>query len=116
MRARPWKRSDSVRVLIGILLLSFSAMMIFDRLPTPRTPAAKALLDALIEAGYFYPMLCGVYAAIGACLVFGRFVTLATLALAPLLILVPLACMLVIEWPSIRPLLRPRAGTSGDGG
>jgi hypothetical protein len=101
--------------------------MVAGRLPPPRTPEAAALLDALKDAGYFYPLIGALYAAVGLCCVSGRFLTLATLALGPmvlnvllfhavlspgtlpavLLVALPWGVMLRLQWGGIAPLLRP---------
>lgn len=118
-----------VRVVSGVLMLVYSAMMIFEWLPSPRTPEATAFLAALEAAGYVYPMIYVSYAVIGICFLVNRFVTLATFALVPLtlnvglyhgvlsprtlpatlLLVIPLVSMMLVRREEIASFLRPDA-------
>ena len=75
------------RILLGLVFLVFGLNYFFPFLPTPpmEGPAA-AFAGALFATGYMFPLIKGVEVLAGALLLAGRFVPLALLLLAPIVV------------------------------
>ncbi|MFQ5740282.1 MAG: hypothetical protein ACE5JX_14845 [Acidobacteriota bacterium] len=73
-----------VRVLYGLMLIVFFLMDLFGWQPPDVPPDARVLRDALFKAGYFMPIIHGVYLVSGICFTTNRFVSLAALVLFPI--------------------------------
>ena len=89
LRARSAPASVGQRALelgLGIVFVTSALGFIVDRLPAPSTPGAALLMESLAAAGYFLPLLCAVQLAAGVLLISRRYVGLALLALAPVLV------------------------------
>ena len=76
-----------VRVLLGALFIfsGSNKLVPFMALP-PMPPPATSLLGALAATGYFFPLLGLTEVVGGALLVAGRFVPLALVVLAPIVV------------------------------
>lgn len=73
-----------VRIAFGLLLVAFFVMGV-SGWKLPEVPSdAKALRDALLAAGYFFPTIITVYLLVGIAYLTNRFVSLATLVLVPI--------------------------------
>jgi len=116
------------RVVLGSLLVFFGLNGFLSFLPPPSVgDAAGAFLGALAVAGYFFPVLAGLEVLAGLALLSNRFVPLALVVLAPIIVqaalfhvflnpagiapaLIVLAGGLVLAWAHravFAPLLRP---------
>ena len=75
------------RILLGLVFLVFGLNYFVPFLPTPpmEGPAA-AFAGALFATGYMFPLIKGVEVLAGALLLAGRFVPLALLLLAPIVV------------------------------
>ena len=80
-------KNDGSRVALGLVFFIFGLNGFFDLFSTP-TPedTAHGFLTGLAAAPYFFPLLKGVEAACGALLLWGRYVTLSLVALAPVVV------------------------------
>jgi putative oxidoreductase len=89
VRARSAPASVPQRALelaLGIVFVGSALGFMFDRLPPPSTAGAAALMESLAASGYFLPLLVAVQLAAGVLLIARRYVGLALLALAPLVV------------------------------
>ena len=76
-----------VRVLMGLPLVVFGLNGFFHFIEQPAPPEeAVAFLEGLASAGYLFPLIAGVQAACGVMLLTGRFVPLALVLFAPILV------------------------------
>ena len=76
-----------VRVLMGLLFLFASITFFFDLItPPPQTGAMKTFSDGLEAAGYLMPLVKTVELLCGIAFVTGRFVPLATVLIAPIIV------------------------------
>ena len=120
--------SGALRVLVGIMFLAFFLMAVLNWEPPEVSPAAMSLRTALQEAGYFFPIIYGMFLLVGAACVTNRFVPLAAIMLfpitlnsvlyhsflnpptlgIPLFLVVPNLFLIYISWEHYRPLLRAR--------
>ena len=76
-----------VRTLDGLLFIVSSAVYFLDLVkPPPMTGPIKEFNEGLAAAGYFFPFLKGTELICGIALVSGRFVPLALVILAPVVI------------------------------
>ena len=77
----------AARIVLGLIFTVFglNGLLHFMPLPAP-PPAAGAFLGALAASGYLFPLLAGIEVAAGLLLLAGRFVTLALVLLAPILV------------------------------
>lgn len=76
-----------VRVLMGLLFLFGSIVYFLNLFPPPElTGNIKEFTEGLTAAGYFMPLLKFTELVCGLALVAGRFVPLATVILAPIII------------------------------
>jgi uncharacterized membrane protein YphA (DoxX/SURF4 family) len=75
------------RILLGLVFLVFGLNYFVPFLPTPpmEGPAA-AFAGALFATGYMFPLIKGIEVLAGALLLAGRFVPLALLLLAPIVV------------------------------
>jgi uncharacterized membrane protein YphA (DoxX/SURF4 family) len=76
-----------VRSLMGLLFL-FASITYFFKLitPPPPTGAMKTFSDGLAASVYLLPVVKAVELACGLCFLSGRFVTLATVLIAPIIV------------------------------
>jgi putative oxidoreductase len=76
-----------VRTLMGLLFLFASIAVLFNLVPKPElTGVTKAFNEGLEATGYFMPVLKVTELICGLALVTGRFVPLALVVLAPIII------------------------------
>ncbi len=73
-----------VRALLGIMLIAFFFIDLFGWQPPDVPPDARVLRDAIFGAGYFLPIMTGVYLVSGVCFAINRFVPLAAVVLFPI--------------------------------
>jgi putative oxidoreductase len=88
-QARSIPASAPLRALelaLGVVFVGSGVGFILDQLPPPSTPGTAALMHGFAAAGYFLPLLCAVQLAAGALLIARRYVGLALLALAPVIV------------------------------
>ena len=118
------------RVVLGALFVTFGLNGFLGFLPQPSVgPAAGAFLGGLAAAGYFFPLLAGVKVLAGLALLSNRFVPLALVVVAPIVVqallfhafldpagiapaLIVLAGGVVLAWAhraTFAPVLEPRA-------
>lgn len=77
----------AARMLLGLMFLVFGLNGFFEFMEMPEMPdPAGELLEALDEAGYFFPFLKTVETLSGLLLLIGLFVPLALLMLAPVVL------------------------------
>ena len=75
------------RVLMGLIFFVFGLNGFFHFLPQPPPPApALAFATALVQSGYFFPLLKSVEVAVGILLLANRFVPLALAVIAPVVV------------------------------
>ena len=84
------KAKITIGARIGLGLIFFvvgglNGFLQFLPMPTP-PPEAGAFLGALMETGYFFPMLTGIELVMGAFLLAGVFIPLALTVLAPIVV------------------------------
>ena len=121
------------RVLLGLVFFAFGldGFLHFVPQPDPSTmpPGSVALAGALMASGYMFPLIKGTEVVVGALLLANRFVPLALVLLAPVMVnivlfhavlapsgigmaIVLVALQLFLAWThrgAYRPLLRARA-------
>lgn len=74
-----------LRILLGLILLTFGLNKFFPFMPMPDMPEpAEELMGALMASGYIMPMIAVTEILTGVLLIFGLFVPLALVLLAPL--------------------------------
>ena len=92
-----------VRLLLGFMLFVFGLNVFLHFLPQGKmSEEAYALLGALNDASYFFPLIGGLEILVGLALLAGRWVALALVLLAPLSVHIILF-HLVLDPPSIGP-------------
>ena len=92
-----------VRLLLGLMLFVFGLNVFLQFMPQGKfSEEAYALLGALNDAGYFFPLIGGLQIVVGLALLAGRWVALALVLLAPLSVHIILF-HLVLDLPSIGP-------------
>lgn len=77
------------RVLLGLLFLVFGLNGFLQFLPQPSvqmSPEAGQFMGGLMAAGYFFPLLKGTEVLAGLMLLSGKFVPLALVILAPIIL------------------------------
>ena len=77
------------RILLGLVFFVFGLNGFFHFIPPPSTPMperATAFIGGLMGAAYFLPLLAGTQAIAGALLLLNRFVPLALIVLAPVIV------------------------------
>lgn len=85
------KAAHAARLFLGLVFFVFGLNGFFGFLPQPPMPeAAGALLGAFAGAGYFFPVLKGTEVLAGALLLSNRFVPLALILLAPIVVQIAL--------------------------
>jgi uncharacterized membrane protein YphA (DoxX/SURF4 family) len=122
----------AARILLGLIFFVFGLNGFLHFLPQPPLPSAGGqFVGALIQTGYLFPLVKATEVVAGALLLAGRFVPLALVLLAPIIIniagfhifLVPgygmvallLALEIFLAWAyreSFRPVLQSRATAS----
>ncbi|KXK03380.1 MAG: DoxX family protein [Acidobacteria bacterium OLB17] len=76
-----------VRTLLGLLFIFASVVVLFDLVEKPElSGVAKTFNDGIFAVGYFIPMLKIVELTCGILFVIGRFVPLATVLIAPVIV------------------------------
>jgi len=76
-----------VRTLMGLLFVFGAAVYFFDLVqPPPMEGPIKSFTEGLAASGYFFTLLKGTELICGALLVIGRFVPLALIVLAPIVL------------------------------
>jgi len=132
-RAMARHAATGARVLLGLVFFAFGldGFLHFVPQPDPSTmPAGSvALVGALVASGYMLPLIKGTEVVVGALLLANRFVPLALVLLAPVIVnivlfhaflapagigmaIVLVALQLGLAWThrrAYRPLLTPRA-------
>tara|TARA_R110000824_G_scaffold67377_5_gene174478 strand:+ start:6777 stop:7184 length:408 start_codon:yes stop_codon:yes gene_type:complete len=80
-------KENASRISLGLVFLVFGLNGFFNFFSTPTPPVeAHAFLGGLAAAPYFFPLLMGAEALCGLLLVLGRYVNLALVALAPIVV------------------------------
>jgi putative oxidoreductase len=117
-----------LQLLIGLMFLGFFLMWAFHWKLPGVPPAADSLRRALLEAGYFFPVVAFVYLLVGLACITDRFVALAAIVLFPVtlsillyhaflvqsrvlltaFVVVPNAFPAYVSRDAYRPLFRPR--------
>ena len=73
------------RIVLGLMLVVFGLNKFLQFMPTPpMTDEAGPFMGALVGTGYMMPIVAVVEIAVGALLLFNRYVALALLLLAPI--------------------------------
>ena len=90
-RATPITRhaATAARVLVGLVFFVFGLNGFLNFIPPPATPLpdrAMAFLVAMIGTGYLIPLVAGTEVLAGALLLTNRFVPLALILLAPVIV------------------------------
>ena len=76
-----------VRTLMGLLFLFASIAVLFNLIPKPElTGTVKAFNDGMESVGYFVPLLKITELLCGIAFVVGRYVPLATVVVAPIIV------------------------------
>ncbi len=95
----------AARLLLGLILLVFGLNGFFHFMTYPEmSQEAYALMGALSDAGYFFPLIGGLEIIVGLALLTNRWTALALVLLAPLSVHIILF-HLVLHLPSIGPAL-----------
>jgi uncharacterized membrane protein YphA (DoxX/SURF4 family) len=76
----------AAELLLGAVFLASGVMGLLGLTPPASTAGAAGMLKGLAAAGYFLPLLCTVQLVAGAMLLARRFVGLALMALAPIVV------------------------------
>lgn len=79
----------AARILLGLVFFVFGLDGFLHFVPQPTEPpseAAMALAMAMIKSGYMFPLIKGTEVAVGALLLANRFVALALVVLAPVVV------------------------------
>ena len=77
----------AARILMGLVFFVFGLNGFFRFIPQPPPPApALAFAMALIQSGYFFPLLKGTEVIVGILLLSNRFVPLALAVVAPIVV------------------------------
>jgi uncharacterized membrane protein YphA (DoxX/SURF4 family) len=85
------KLPTAARLLLGLVFFVFGLNGFLQFLPQPPLPApAGAFMGALAATGYMFPLIKGTEVAAGLLLLGGRFVPLALVLLAPVIVNIPL--------------------------
>ena len=77
------------RILMGVVLCIFGLNGFLNFIPQPKTPmpeGAAAFAGALAKTGYMMPLVMGTQLLVGILLLMNRFVPLALILLAPILV------------------------------
>ena len=73
------------RIVLGLMLIVFGLNKFLQFIPVPpMTDEAGSFMGALVGTGYMMPIVAVVEIAVGALLLFNRYVALALLLLAPI--------------------------------
>jgi len=81
------KVTIGARLLLGVVFLGFGVNGVLHLVPLPQGDGREALLiGGLAASGYFFPLLFWTYLLTGAALLTGRFVPLALIILAPIIV------------------------------
>lgn len=94
-----------VRIVLGLILVLFGLNKFLNFMPAPEfSPEAMGFFGALLETGYMMPLVALVEIISGALLLAGRYVPLALLLLAPVVVNIVLF-HLFLDLASIPPAL-----------
>ena len=75
------------RIVLGLIFVVFALNSYLNFMPMPAMPdAAMAYIGAMMETGYAWPLLKVTEIAAGLLLILGRFVPLALVLLAPIVV------------------------------
>lgn len=81
------KATLAARILLGLIFFVFGLNGFLNFIPTPEMPEhVQAFMGALMQTGYFFPVLKGTEVICGALLLAGFYVPLALTILAPIII------------------------------
>lgn len=123
------------RILLGLVFFVFGLDGFFHFIPQPTEPPSEPALSfamGLLKSGYMFPLIKGTEVAVGALLLSNRFVALALVVIAPVIVnifafhaflapsgiviaggLVVLAAYLAwVHRSAYRPLFAPRSATA----
>lgn len=81
--------TTAARILLGLVFFVFGLIGLLDLIPPPESgvpAAAMALSTALLQSGYMFPLIKGTEVVGGALLLSNRFVPLALVLLAPVVV------------------------------
>lgn len=77
----------AARILLGLIFLAFGLNGFLHLFPVPAMEGAAAtFVGGLLASRYFFPLLFATYIISGAALLSGRFVPLALIVLAPVIV------------------------------
>jgi putative oxidoreductase len=79
-------RVRAVEVLLGVIFVASGVAGAFSHTPPAATAGAALMMNGLAASGYFLPLLSGVQIAAGGLLVARRYVGIALMALAPVVV------------------------------
>jgi hypothetical protein len=79
-------RVRAVELLLGVSFVASGVAGAFGHTPPPATAGAALMMNGLAASGYFMPLLSGVQVAAGGLLVARRYVGVALMALAPVVV------------------------------
>ena len=77
------------RVLMGLMFFVFGLNGFLRFIPEPKkqmSEAAMGLMSGMMKSGYMLPMVAGTQVLVGALLLFNRFVPLALILIAPVIV------------------------------
>jgi len=81
------KSASTLRVFLGLIFFVSGLNGFLEFLPQPQMEGkAGELIGGLVASGYFFPLLFGIYTIAGVALLTGRFVPLALILLAPVIV------------------------------
>jgi hypothetical protein len=81
--------THTARILLGLVFFVFGLDGFLHFVPQPAEPpseAAMSLAIALLKSGYMFPLIKGTEVAVGAALLANRFVPLALVVIAPVIV------------------------------
>lgn len=81
--------THAARVLLGLVFFVFGLDGFLHFVPQPAEPppeAAMSLAIAMLKSGYLFPLIKGTEVAVGAALLANRFVPLALIVIAPVIV------------------------------
>lgn len=98
--------ATAARVLLGLVFVVFGVNYFVPFMPAPpMPPAALAFVTGMVGTQYFFPLLKSTEIAMGLVLLSGRFVPLALVVLAPIIINIAAFHTFVVPDPTMPVLL-----------